>query len=87
MGPAPVVQQPEHGKARRTAEVIGAIGFCRCLKKSRCSVLYLVRLLYLLNFVALDRRAAQTRCPCMRRCSPSYVYRRFARVQSAIVVG
>lgn len=24
MAPAPVVQQPEHGKARRTAEVIGA---------------------------------------------------------------
>jgi hypothetical protein len=23
MAPAPVVQQPEHGKARRTAEVIG----------------------------------------------------------------
>ena len=31
-----------------------------------------------------DRRAAQTRCPCMRRCSPSYACRRFARVQSAI---
>jgi hypothetical protein len=24
MGPVPVVQQPEHGEARRTAEVIGA---------------------------------------------------------------
>jgi hypothetical protein len=24
MGPVPVVQQPEHGKAGRTAEVIGA---------------------------------------------------------------
>ena len=31
-----------------------------------------------------DRRAAQTGCPCIRRCSPSYAYRRFARVQSAI---
>jgi hypothetical protein len=31
-----------------------------------------------------NRRAAQTRCPCMRRCSPSYAYRRFARVQSAL---
>jgi hypothetical protein len=32
-----------------------------------------------------DHRAAQTRC--MRRCSPSYAYQRFARVQSAMVVG
>ena len=32
-----------------------------------------------------DRRAAQTRC--MRRCSPSYADQRFARVQSAMVVG
>ena len=24
MGPVPVVQEPEHGKARRTAQVIGA---------------------------------------------------------------
>ena len=32
-----------------------------------------------------DCRAAQTRC--MRRCSPSYAYQRFAMVQSAMVVG
>jgi len=29
-----------------------------------------------------DGRAAQTRCPCMKRCSPSYAYRRLAAVQS-----
>lgn len=63
-GPAPVVQQPDHGKGPSHGGGVrrgsGSAG---------------------------RRRAAQTRCSCMRRRSSSYFYRRFVRVQSAIEVG